>query len=230
MREKNILMEVPLSAMPRERLEHYGEKALSTHELLAILLRTGSKELNVLQLSLLVLNTFEDLYSLKMASLDELTKIHGIGRTKAIEIKAMIELGIRVSESNQVKMGTLSSSQVAGKIIQKELKDEYQEHLLALFLNTKNEIIKKKTIYRGGLNSSIAHPREIFREAVRFSAAKIIIGHNHPSGNLEPSEADINFTKRMCECSHMMGIDFLDHFIVGSNGFQSLRELGYISD
>ena len=213
------LLEVPLSAMPRERLERYGAKVLETHELLAILLRTGSKDLNVLQLSIVVLNTFEDLHSLKMASLDELMHINGIGRTKAIELKAAIELGARLN---------ITSSKMAGQWIVEELKDAYQEHLVALYLNTKNEVIKKKMIFIGGLNSAVAHPREIFREAVRYSAARVIIGHNHPSGNPEPSQADIDFTKRLMDCGELMGIELLDHFIVGGEHFISLKEIGVL--
>jgi len=216
------LLEVPLSAMPRERLERYGAKVLETHELLAILLRTGSKDLNVLQLSIVVLNTFEDLHSLKMASLDELMHINGIGRTKAIE------LGARLNKASQMKLGKITSSKMAGQWIVEELKDAYQEHLVALYLNTKNEVIKKKMIFIGGLNSAVAHPREIFREAVRYSAARVIIGHNHPSGNPEPSQADIDFTKRLMDCGELMGIELLDHFIVGGEHFISLKEIGVL--
>lgn len=223
---QNQLLEIPLEAMPRERLEQYGAKNLATHELLAILLRTGSKELNVIQLATVVLNTFDDLYSLKMATVEELMKINGIGRIKAIELKAAMELGIRLSTSRQLKLGKLNSVQLAGEYIALELKDSYQEQLMALFLNTKNEIIKQKIIFRGGLNHAVAHPREIFREAVRSSAARIIIGHNHPSGNLEPSQADIEFTKRMVECGELMGIELLDHFIVAEARYLSLKEEG----
>lgn len=223
---QNQLLETPLEAMPRERLEQYGAKNLATHELLAILLRTGSKELNVIQLATVILNTFDDLYSLKMATVEELMKINGIGRIKAIELKAAMELGIRLSTSRQLKLGKLNSVQLAGEYIALELKDSYQEQLMALFLNTKNEIIKQKIIFRGGLNHAVAHPREIFREAVRSSAARIIIGHNHPSGNLEPSQADIEFTKRMVECGELMGIELLDHFIVAEARYLSLKEEG----
>lgn len=223
---RNQLLEMPLEAMPRERLAQYGAKNLATHELLAILLRTGSKELNVIQLATVVLNTFDDLYSLKMATVEELMKINGIGRIKALELKAAIELGVRLSTSKQLKLGKLNSVSLAGEYIAQELRDSYQEQLVALFLNTKNEIIKQKVIFRGGLNHSVAHPREIFREAVRSSAARIIIGHNHPSGNLEPSQADIDFTQRMVECGELMGIELLDHFIVAESRYLSLKEEG----
>ncbi|WP_311198574.1 UPF0758 domain-containing protein [Jeotgalibaca sp. MA1X17-3] len=156
MRETTLVREVPKSSRPRERLEKYGEKSLATHELLAILLRTGPKDSNVIQLSLLILNHFEDLYSLKMASIEELMTIKGIGRTKAIEMKASIELGIRLANASQLKSGTITSTQAAGGLLRKEMRDLQQEHVIALYLNTKNEIIKKKTIFIGSLNSSVA--------------------------------------------------------------------------
>lgn len=226
--ETSLLMEVPKASRPRERLDQYGEKALATHELLAILLRTGPKDSNVIQLSLRVLNEFEDLHSLKMASVEELMGIKGIGRIKAIEMKACVELGIRIANATQLKSGTITSTQSAGALLQQEMRDLQQEHVVALYLNTKNEIIKKKTIFIGSLNSSVAHPREIFREAVRFAAARIILAHNHPSGNPEPSEADLIFTRRMVECGEMMGIEILDHFIIGVNRYLSLKEFGIV--
>ncbi|AZP05121.1 RadC family protein [Jeotgalibaca ciconiae] len=179
MQKTTLVKEMPIASRPRERLENYGEKALATHELLAILLRTGPRDSNVVQLALQVMNHFEDLYSLKMATIEELHAINGIGRIKAIELKACIELGIRLAHASQLKSGTITSTQEAGTLLKAEMRDLQQEHVVALYLNTKNEIIKKKTIFIGSLNSSVAHPREIFREAVRFSAARIILAHNH---------------------------------------------------
>lgn len=228
MQKKNLLNEMPVTSRPRERLEKYGEKALATHELLAILLRTGPRESNVVQLALCLLMEFEDLYALKMATLEELNAVKGIGKVKAIEIKACIELGLRIAQATQLKDGTITSTKEAGTLFMAEMRDLQQEHVVALYLNTKNEIIKKKTIFIGSLNSSVAHPREIFREAVRFSAARIILAHNHPSGNPDPSEADLVFTKRMVECGDMMGIELLDHFIIGNKTYLSLKEYGVI--
>ncbi|ALV20829.1 MAG: DNA repair protein RadC [Carnobacterium sp.] len=221
----SLVNEVPVFSRPRERLEIYGEKALANHELLAILLRTGIKGTNVMTLAMEVLNSFEDLYFLKTASIEELMAISGIGKIKAVEVKAAIELGVRISQASQIKIGQITSSRKAGEMLLGEMRDLQQEHVIVLYLNTKNEIIKKETIFIGGLNSSVAHPREIFRGAVRFSAARMIVGHNHPSGNPTPSEADILFTKRMFECGELMGIELLDHIIIGQESYISLKEL-----
>lgn len=217
---------VPQQSRPRERMESFGAKALANHELLAILLRTGTKEMNVMQLAMQVLANYDDLFMFRHTSLEELIEIRGIGRAKAIEILAAIELGSRTSRTTQIKEGTVTSSKWIGELLLEELNGLHQEHVIALYLNTKNEIIKMETVFIGSLNSSVAHPREIFKGAVRYSAARIIIGHNHPSGNSEPSEADVSFTERMVKAGEIMGIELLDHIIVGEHSYTSLKELG----
>lgn len=219
-------IEVPQEARPRERMEDFGPAALANHELLAILLRTGTKEQNVLQLSMQVLSNFDDLYTFKHASLEELMSISGIGKAKAIEMLAMIELGKRMAKTTQLKEGTVTSSQFVGKLLMEELNGLQQEIVLGLFLNTKNEIIKKEVIFKGSLNTSVAHPREIFKAAIKYASARIIIAHNHPSGNPEPSEADFQFTQRMKEAGNIIGIELLDHFIIGDDSYISLKEYG----
>lgn len=209
---------------PRERLVQKGAKSLANHELLAILLRTGTKQENVYQLALRILNHFASLNELKQASLQELKQIKGIGPVKAIEMQAAIELGARIQLSTLPRYGMILSSQEAGQWMVQEMADLQQEHLIVLCLNSKNEVIKKQTIFMGSVNSSIAHPREIFKEAVKYPTAHLIIAHNHPSGNPDPSKADLLFTKRMISCGEMMGIDLLDHLIIGSDHFISLRE------
>lgn len=218
---------VPQSSLPRERLLHFGEKALSNQELLAILLRTGSKPYNVVELSGLILEEFPTLYELKSASLNELQQIRGVGQIRAIELKAMMELGSRLHQSVQEKYGKVQSSFGLAQQLIEELKDFHQEHLICLYLNTKNEIIYRKTLFIGSLNQSIAHPREIYREAVRCSAARIICCHNHPSGAPGPSENDRLFTQRLKQCGEMMGIELLDHLIIGNDSYVSLREEGF---
>jgi|SRR5699024_3670970 len=224
-KETNIQI-IPNDSRPRERMENFGPKALAHHELLAIILRTGTKNRNVVDLALDVLREVEDLHMLRHTSLQELMQIPGIGRIKAIEILAAIEFGQRIAMAPQIKEGTVMSSSWVGNYLTKELSNLTQENVVALYLNTKNEIVKKETIFIGSLNSSVAHPREIFKGAIRYSAARIIIAHNHPSGNTEPSEADFSFTRRMVDAGEMMGIEVIDHFIIGENKYLSLREEG----
>ena len=223
-RLKSGIAEMPKRLQPRERLLEFGEKALADHELLAILLRTGTKGMNVLELALEVLHLFETKSCLKQASLQELQEVSGIGPAKAVEIKAAIEFGYRLANSYQPKLGTILSTESAGHWLIREMSDFHQEHLISLFLNSKNEIIHKKTIFIGTVNSSVAHPREIFKEAVKFPTARLIIAHNHPSGDVEPSQADLHFTKRLILCGEIMGIEVLDHLIIGQDQFLSLRE------
>lgn len=219
----------PQDSRPRERLFRLGAEALSDHELLAIILKTGTRQMNVVDLSLRLLSQFDNLYNLNQASIEELMTIPGIGKVKAIELRATFELGNRVNDSVQTKFGTITSSEGAGNYFLKKMKGLEQEHVMALYLNTKNEIIKQETIFIGSLNQAVAHPREIFKGAVRVSAARIVIAHNHPSGNPEPSQADFNFTQRMVDCGELMGIDLLDHFVVGETSYISLREYGWIN-
>ncbi|MEI5989648.1 DNA repair protein RadC [Enterococcus termitis] len=227
--EKLFIREMPEDCLPRERLEVVGEKALSNQELLAILLRTGSKNMNVMEVASKFLNYFNHLYELKNATLTEMMEIKGIGRIKAIELRAAIEFGYRIQQSTQLKLGRVSSSyQIAQNLIY-ELQDFQQEHLVCLYLNTKNEVIKQETVFKGSLNQSVAHPREIFRSAVKCSAARLILAHNHPSGNPTPSESDIHFTQRMQECGKMMGIEVLDHIIIGEQVYISMREENFFA-
>lgn len=213
---------------PREKAEKYGVETLSYQELIAIILRTGNKEKNVLDLSNEVLLNFDNLFELKTASIEELKEIEGIGPAKAIEIQASIELGKRLAIEEREKNGPILSSVDLAEQLILEMKDYEQEHFIVLYLNAKNEVIKKKTVFIGSLNQSVAHPREIFKIAVKTSTARMIIAHNHPSGNPSPSSQDIAFTERIAECGRLMGIDILDHLIIGENSYISLREEGII--
>ena len=225
-----LIQEVPVDSLPRERLLSFGVKALSNQELMAILLRTGWRKDNVIVLAGHLLKRFESLHELGQASIEELTQTPGIGPVKAIEIIAALELGRRCASSQLPKYGQITSTRSAGQWLMIEMADLQQEYLIALFLNTKNEIIKKKTIFIGTVNSSVAHPREIFKEAVKYPTARIILGHNHPSGDVAPSTADIQFTKRMIECGQLMGIEILDHLIIGHENYLSLHESTDIFD
>ena len=221
---KNIrINEIPSGERPREKLLFYGAQCLSNEELLAIILRTGNKDSNVVELSYRIIHSVGGLNGLFKASAKELMEVKGVKEAKATQILAMCELykRFKVSELTQVKISKPSD---VAKLVLDELRMLRQEVLILINLDTKNKVISKKEIFKGGLNSSLVHPREIFREAVKDSAASIIICHNHSSGDLTPSRDDINITTRLKECGKMMGIELLDHLIIGDNRFISLKE------
>ncbi|HAT4247213.1 TPA: JAB domain-containing protein [Clostridium perfringens] len=215
--------EIPSGERPREKLLFYGAQFLSNEELLAIILRTGNKDSNVVELSYRIIHSVGGLNGLFKASAKELMKVKGVKEAKATQILAMCELykRFKVSELTQVKISKPSD---VAELVLDELRMLQQEVLILITLDTKNKVISKKEIFKGGLNSSLVHPREIFREAVKDSAASIIICHNHPSGDPTPSRDDINITTRLKECGKMMGIELLDHLIIGDNRFISLKE------
>ncbi|MBS4749473.1 DNA repair protein RadC [Carnobacteriaceae bacterium zg-ZUI78] len=226
---KKMMKQLPIDEQPRERLLLYGEQSLATHELLAILLRTGTKDETVLQVARDMLCHFEDLYQLKSATIEELKEINGIGFVKAIEIKAAIELGFRLVTAQQLKLGKIISSQTAADYFMHHMNGLTQEHLVVLFLNTKHEIIQKKNIFIGSADRSIANPRDIYALALKYGATCILIAHNHPSGHPEPSHEDILFTKRLVSAGEMIGVSVLDHLIIGQKTYISLKERAIIN-
>lgn len=212
---------------PRERLLRQGAKSLSNQELIAILLGTGTKHESVLAVANSVLLTFEKLHNLKFATLEEMTEIKGIGEAKAVLLLAAIELGRRLASKEGEQRYTIRSPEDAANFLMQDMTSLQQEHFVVLFLNVKNQILHKKTIFVGSLNASIVHPREIFREAVKRSAASIICAHNHPSGVPTPSPEDIDVTTRLYEAGKIVGVDLLDHVIIGDHQFISMKEKGY---
>lgn len=204
---------------PREKLVKYGAGKLCTTELLAILLRTGTKELNVIQLARKILNTFSG-EKLKHISLKDLQSIHGVGEAKACEIVAMVELGQRLLKEKKHEL-ILSPDQVWHEL--RDIRDNKKEHLAVFYLDTRNQEIKREIISIGTLNSSLVHPREVFEPAILCSAAQIIIAHNHPSGDCEPSSEDFAVTKRLIEVGKILGIEVLDHVIVSKNEYRSIK-------
>ncbi|MBB3867603.1 JAB domain-containing protein [Geobacillus sp. NFOSA3] len=223
-----MIRDVPKDARPRERLLSSGPESLADHELLAILLRTGTKEESVLQLAHRLLKHFEGLRLLKDATIEEITSIKGIGTTKAVQILAAIELGRRISRLSYNGRYVIRSPEDGAKYVMEDMRFLSQEHFVAIYLNTKNQVIHRKTIFIGSLNASIVHPREVFKEAIKRSAASIICVHNHPSGDPTPSREDIDVTKRLAECGRIIGIELLDHLIIGDQKFVSLKEKGYV--
>jgi DNA repair protein RadC len=213
---------------PRERLVNDGPESLSTQELLAIILRTGTKDESVLQLSNHILKHFDGLRMLMNASIEEMVSIKGIGVTKAIQLLASFELGKRINRLQFEDRYSIKSPDDCAKYMMDEMRFLQQEHFVCLYLNTKNQIIARETIFIGSLNASIVHPREVFKEAFRRSAASIICMHNHPSGDPAPSREDIDVTKRLVECGKIIGIELLDHIIIGEHKYVSLKEKGYV--
>ena len=223
-----MIRDVHVSDRPRERLVRQGASSLSNQELIAILLRTGTKQESVLHLANRVLNYFEQIQELKHASIEEITAVKGIGQAKAVQLLAAVELGKRLFQQKTDDKFTIRSPKDAATYLMADMTSLNQEHFVTLFLNVKNQILHKQTIFIGSLNASIVHPREIFREAVKRSAASIICAHNHPSGNPAPSTEDIDVTKRLYEAGLLMGIELLDHVIIGDHQFISLKEKGYM--
>jgi DNA repair protein RadC len=223
-----MIRDFPQDERPRERFIQNGPESLSNHELIAILLRTGTKDESVLQLSNRLLTNFEGLRLLKAATLEEMTEIKGIGQAKAIQVLAAVEIGRRIANLNYTDRYVIRSPEDGANYVMNDMRFLSQEHFVCLYLNTKNQVLHKQTIFIGSLNASIVHPREVFREALKRSAASIICLHNHPSGDPAPSREDIDVTKRLVECGKMIGIDVLDHLIIGENKFVSLKEKGYL--
>jgi len=223
-----MIRDFPTEERPRERLITDGPGSLSNHELLAILLRTGTKDESVLQLSNRMLRQFEGLRMLKDATVEEITSIKGIGTAKAVQIMAALELGRRIGRLQYEERYVVRSPEDGAKYVMEEMRFLSQEHFVCLYLNTKNQILHKQTIFIGSLNASIVHPREVYKEAFKRSAASIIAIHNHPSGDPTPSREDIEVTKRLVECGKIIGIELLDHLIIGEHKYVSLKEKGYV--
>lgn len=221
--------DIPLNERPIEKLLQYGVSSLSDEELLAILLRTGTKGENVIALSRRILFELGGLDGLLDVSFEEASKIRGIKKVKACQIISMMEIvsRVRTLKSKRDKVRITSAKEVSSLLIN-EMSNLEQEVFKLILLNTKNVIIGIKDIFKGTLNSSIVHPREIFKEAVQRGSANIIVCHNHPSGDPTPSREDINITLRLKECSKIMGIELLDHIIIGDKSYVSLKEKGII--
>ena len=219
-----MIREIPIEERPRERFLKYSKETIQTHELIAIVLRTGSKDESVLELSKRVLYQYDNLKELSNTDVKELTKVKGIGNAKAIELLAAFELGRRANNEYLTEKVKLLSPESIYLFLKDQFEMKTQEHFIALYLNTKAELIKKQVLFVGSLNSSLVHPREIFKHAVVNSAASIVIVHNHPSGDPTPSKNDIDVTKVIHQNSLMMDIKLVDHIIIGRNKYFSFKE------
>lgn len=226
--ENFTIKDIPVEDRPRERLIKYGAEVLSNSELLAILIRVGTKDESAIKIAQRMVSTNEGLQYVSTSTVQELSEIKGIGAAKASQIKAAIELGRRLRNFRTDHRVKINRPQDAIEILMEDMRYLKNEHLRVIFLNTKNIIIDVKDLSIGSLNSSVVHPREIFSEAIRKSSSSIIVCHNHPSGDPTPSQEDINITKRLHEVGKLIGIDLLDHLIIGDGNYISLKEKGII--
>ena len=211
---------------PRERLRQVGAGAVSTAELLAIVLRTGTGGENVLRLAERLLAEFGSLPGLSRASIAELMNVKGVGEAKASEVKAALELGRRLMASAPEERPVVSSPADAANLLMSEMMFLEQEHLRLILLDTRNRVLKTPTIYVGSLNTSVVRVGELFRAALKANAAAMIVVHNHPSGDPAPSPEDIKVTRQLVEAGKLMDIEVLDHIVIGHQCFVSLKERG----
>lgn len=222
------LKDLPQNERPRERLLKYGPEVLSNTELLAIILRTGCEKENVINLSGRVLSESGGINGLLNLLPEEIMKLKGIGSAKASQIAAIGELSKRLKALKSGEQFKISEPKDAASLVMEEMRYLKEEHLKVIMLNTKNIVIGSKDVSIGSLNSSIVHPREIFLEAIKKSSATIVICHNHPSGDPTPSAEDINVTNRIKECGKLLGIELLDHIIIGNGIYISLKDKNVI--
>ncbi|MNN28022.1 hypothetical protein D3C81_1415790 [compost metagenome] len=221
-----MLRDIPSEERPRERMMKYGASVLSQAELLAILLRTGIHQESAIHMAQRIIGEIGGIRGFMDLNIDELTKMRGIGPAKAVQIKAGIELGQRLTVLRQPEAQIIRSPRDAADIVMEQLRYLQKEHFVCLFLNTKNHIIAQETLSIGSLNASIVHPREVFRAAIKCCSASIVCAHNHPSGDPTPSSEDILITNRLCKAGEIVGIDVLDHIVIGDGEFVSLKEQG----
>jgi len=220
------IRELPAGERPRERLKQSGPTSLSNSELLAIILRTGSAAENVLGLASRLLTRFGGLAGIARASFGELCAERGVGQAKAAQLKAALELGRRLSTTQAGEKTVIRTPQDVADLLMAEMALLDSEHLRVVLLNSKNHVISISEVYKGNVNASLIRPGELFREAVRENCPAIIIVHNHPSGDPQPSPDDIHVTERIAEAGKMLDIDVLDHIIIGNGSFVSLKERG----
>jgi DNA repair protein RadC len=220
------IKELPSSERPRERLLHYGASALASAELLAIILRTGVHDENVVRMAQRLLATFNNLAGLARADTAELMREKGLGPAKVAQLKAALELGRRMLVQSPEERPQVRSPADAANLVMSEMGLLEQEHLRVMLLDTKNRVLDSPTVYVGSLNTSLIRVGELFRAAIRANCASLIVLHNHPSGDPTPSPEDVAVTRQIVEAGKLLDVDVLDHLIIGQQRFVSLKERG----
>ena len=227
MKKSFTIHDLPISERPRERLQKFGAQALSAQEILALILGRGIGGESVMVTAQRLLSQFGSIKGIAGASLEELAQVRGIGLAKASQIKAAFELANRLEGYPELdKKPVVKTPDEVVSLVRGRLKGKKKEYFLALLLDTRGQLIKISEISIGSLDSSIVHPREVFKEAISASAASVIFAHNHPSGIPEPSEDDIKLTERLAQTGEVIGIEVLDHIIISNNNYVSLKREG----
>jgi len=220
------IKELPVEERPRERLQRHGPESLGTAELVAILLGVGFREVSAIDLAHHLLGRHGGLLGLAKLEFDELRAEKGIGLAKAAQLAAAFELGRRLARRDGTDRPQITNPEQAAALLIPRYGDRKQEHLGLLALDSKNRVLKEIVVSVGTINSSLAHPREVFRPAIMANACSVILFHNHPSGDTEPSGVDEEITRRLAKAGNLMGLEVTDHIIVARNRFASLRRLG----
>jgi DNA repair protein RadC len=230
MTPKHLTMkDLPLSERPRERLLQYGPAGLSDADLLAILIRSGARGDTAVQLAERILVEVGGLHELPRCTMDELQVLNGLGPAKVVTLLAAVELAKRLSSRIHVDAVSVNSPGDAAGLVMEEMRHCQREHFRVILLDTKNRVMGVEEISIGSLNASLVHPREVFRPAVRKACASLILLHNHPSGDPTPSREDLDVTRRLCEAGKLIGIEVLDHVVIGDGKYLSFREKGMLT-
>ena len=230
-RDITTIRDLPDAERPREKLAAHGPESLANAELIAILLRTGSSKESAIALATRLLGQFDGLAGIANASVEQLSKVSGIGIAKAAQIKAAVEIGKRLAAAVAGDRPAIRSPRDVADLLMERLRREKKEHLIALYLDARKRLIcQPTTISTGSLDKSIAHPREVFQGAVAHSAHSVIVVHNHPSGSAEPSGDDLALTKRLGQAGQVVGVPVIDHIIIGDGCWVSLKERGHVPD
>lgn len=221
------IKELPETERPYEKMELYGENSLSDAELLAIIIKSGTKDETSVQIAQKILNLSDypqmsNLNFLRDLSIQELMQVKGVGKVKAIQIKAVCELAIRMSRPSNYKKIKIKSTEDAANLISEEMRFEKKECVKVILLNNKNEVLKTTNIASGGTNFVNMNMKELIWEALKIKAPRMILIHNHPSGDATPSNADIHFTDKLYNAAKMFDIELLDHIVIGSNDYKSV--------
>ncbi len=229
-RDTFTVNDLPRQERPRERLRKFGSQALSAQELLALVIGRGVSGKSVISIAQELMTTFGSVKGVSEATIEELAGIKGIGVAKAAQLRASFELGKRqeLEKESWYDGYDIKDPQGVVRVIRASIRDKAKEHFKLIILNTRNRITAITNVSTGTLSASLVHPREVFKDAIRHSASSVVLAHNHPSGDPEPSEEDLRITRRLIDAGKIIGIDVLDHIIIGKNSFSSFKERGLL--